>query len=245
MINVRHLFKSFNGVPVLEDINLDIDDKKTLVILGPSGQGKTVLIKTMVRLIEPDSGSVSYDGVDIFKLPRNMYKELQKKMAFVFQANALFDFLNVHDNLSLFLTMHTMLTVEEIEAKVAEAMCFVGLDSTVLTKFPEELSGGMGKRVAIARAMILRPEIIFYDEPTAGLDEGNVDKVEELMTLLKNEVSATTVIVTHDVDLMFKVSDDVALLKEGRIVFSGKKEQVTEAMLRDLYATGENNGVQK
>ncbi len=166
-------------------------------------------------------------------------------MAFVFQANALFDFLDVRDNLSLFLKMHTMLSAQEIEEKVMESIRFVGLDSTVLSKFPEELSGGMGKRVAIARAMILRPEIIFYDEPTAGLDDGNVGKVVELISLLKTEVCATTVIVTHDVELMFNVSDCVVLLKEGRVVFSGKKEQVTEAMLRDLYATGENNGVQK
>jgi phospholipid/cholesterol/gamma-HCH transport system ATP-binding protein len=245
MIEVRNLSKSFNGRPVLQDVCLDIEDNKTLVILGPSGQGKTVLIKILAKLIEPDSGAVSYDGVDIIRISKKRFKEIQKKMAFVFQANALFDFLDVQDNLSLYLTMHTMLSVQEIEEKVMESIRFVGLDSTVLGKFPEELSGGMGKRVAIARAMVLRPEIIFYDEPTAGLDEGNVGKVVELISLLKTQVCATTVIVTHDVDLMFKVSDAVILLKEGRVVYSGKKEQVTEAMLRDLYATGENNGVQK
>ena len=204
MIKVRNLNKQFNGKPVLKGINLDIIEQETLVILGPSGQGKTVLIKTLVRLIEPDSGSVYYNGKDIFLLNKKGYKKLQKTMAFIFQENALFDFLNVKDNLSLFLKMHTKLSADKILQEVDNAISFVGLEQSVLEKFPEELSGGMSKRVAIARAMITQPHIIFYDEPTAGLDEGNVEKVIELIYLLKKRISATSVIVTHDIELSFE-----------------------------------------
>ena len=241
MIKVRALTKKFNGKPVLRGIDLDIMKQETLVILGPSGQGKTVLIKTLVRLIEPDSGSVYYNGKDIFLLNKKGYKELQKTIAFVFQENALFDFLNVKDNLSLYLKMHTKLPADKILQEVDNAISFVGLEQSVLTKFPEELSGGMSKRVAIARAMITQPRIIFYDEPTVGLDEGNVLKVIDLIYLLKKRICATSVIVTHDIDLMRKVADCVVLLKEGSITYIGKKEDVSDSMLDDLYDTGENH----
>ncbi len=242
MIEIKNLTKSFNDKVVLHHVDLAIEDEKTLVILGPSGQGKTVLIKTVARLMEPDFGSVLYDGENIFEMPAKRFREVQKQMAFVFQANALFDFLNVEDNLSLHLRMHTNLTDEEIAQKVVDSISFVGLDRTVLSKFPEELSAGMAKRVAISRALIIRPRIIFYDEPTSALDEGNVAKIVDLISLLKKEVCATSVIVTHDIRLMSQVADHVALLRKGNIIFYGKREEVSEEMLRDLYATGEDNG---
>jgi len=243
VIEARDLVKSFDGKEVLHHLDLEVKDHRTLVILGPSGQGKTVLIKSLAGLVTPDSGTIFYDGLDILRIGRKQFQEIKKKMAFVFQANALFDFLNVRDNLSLSLTMHSDLSEREIRERVEEGICFVGLDNSVLEKFPEELSGGMSKRVAIARAMIIRPSIIFYDEPTTGLDEGNKAKVMELIGLLKKEVCATSVVVSHDVQLMFDVSDRVAFLKQGRITFYGRKGEVTEAMLRDLYAGGENNHV--
>ncbi len=242
MIEVTNLCKSFDGKPVLQNINVNIEDEKTLVILGPSGQGKTVFIKTLARLIEPDSGTVLYNGQNIFLMSKKKFKEIQKQMAFVFQANALFDFLDVEDNLSLFLRMHTTNSPDEITERVEESARMVGLDRSVLGKFPEELSVGMAKRVAIARALIVRPQVIFYDEPTSALDEGNVSKILDLISLLKHEVCATSVIVTHDVELVPKLADHVALLKHGRITFFGKKEEIDEPMLKDLYATGENNG---
>ncbi len=205
MIEARNLVKSYNGKTVLENVDLKVEDQKTLVILGPSGPGKTVLVKTLARLIEPDRGTVYYDGRNIFRMSRKEFREIRKTTAFVFQANALFDFLNVEDNLGLFLKMHVQLSPKEIEERVTESVHFVGLDLTVLGKFPEQLSEGMSKRVAIARAMIVRPQVVFYDEPTSGLDEGNVAKVMELISLLKKEVCATSVVVTHDVDLMNKL----------------------------------------
>lgn len=238
MIKVRNLSKSFNGKAILKGIDLDIAECENLLILGPSGQGKTVLIKSLARLITPDSGSVEYDGEDIFKMPRRKFSKLQNSIAFVFQANALFDFMNVKDNLSLFIRTQRKDTEEQIQEQVESAIDFVGLGKSVLDKFPEELSGGMGKRVAIARAFLKDPRIIFYDEPTDGLDEGNKRKVIDLIRRLKDKVCATSVIVTHDIQLMKGISDRVVLLKEGRIAFFGTKEEVSQDILDKLYEAG-------
>jgi phospholipid/cholesterol/gamma-HCH transport system ATP-binding protein len=243
MISVRGLYKSFDGQPVLKGIDLDIRDNETIVILGPSGQGKTVFIKALVRLLEPDAGTIDYDGVNVVGMSRKRFREFQKDIAFVFQNSALFDFLTVSDNLSLFLQMHQKITVAEIEDKVSRAMAFVGLDKSVLEKFPEELSGGMKKRVAIARAMIKRPKYLFYDEPTTGLDRGSAEKVSELIRMLRGAIAVTSIIVTHDIKLMQDVSDRVALLKDGQIVFAGNKDEISPEMLTFLYQTGENNGL--
>ncbi len=241
MIQVRDIHKSFDGKPVLKGIDMDLNECETTVILGPSGQGKTVLIKTLVRLIRPDSGRVLFDGEDIFTLPLKRFRTMQNSMAFVFQANALFDFLNVRDNLSLFMRMHRRMSHAEIESAVKSAIQFVGLGSSVLDKYPEELSGGMQKRVAIARAILKDPRVIFYDEPTVGLDEGNVKKVIELIGRLKEQVCATSVIVTHDIPLMQQVADKVALLKQGEIMFMGPRQDITSEMLHTLYVMGEAN----
>jgi phospholipid/cholesterol/gamma-HCH transport system ATP-binding protein len=243
MIEVRELSKKFNGTPVLEGIDLDIHDNETLVILGPSGQGKTVFIKSLVRLIEPDTGTIRYDGINILTLPKWEFVNVQKQIAFVFQDNALFDFLNVKENLGLYLRMHSKLTDTEIDKEVLKAIEFVRLNEDVLDKYPEELSGGMMKRVAIARAMIQQPCYMFYDEPTTGLDEANVDMVIELIHRFKKRVCATAVVVTHDIHLMKAVSDRVVLLKEGRIVFVGQKEGISEESLHRLYDTGVTNGL--
>jgi len=238
MIEVRDLRKNYNGNPVLRGIDLDINDNETLVILGPSGQGKTVFIKSLVRLIEPDSGIVRFDGTDVLALKKREFIAVQKKIAFVFQDNALFDFLDVKENLSLYLRMHSKLSEKEIYDEVQNAIEFVRLDDEVLDKYPEELSGGMMKRVAIARAMIQQPCYMFYDEPTTGLDEANVEMVIELIHKFKKRVCATAVIVTHDIHLMKAVSDRVVLLKEGKIVFIGRKEEISEESLHELYDTG-------
>jgi phospholipid/cholesterol/gamma-HCH transport system ATP-binding protein len=238
MIEVRDLRKSFNGNPVLDGISLDIHDNETLVILGPSGQGKTVFIKSLVRLVEPDSGIVRFDGTDVLALKKRDFIAVQKRIAFVFQDNALFDFLDVRENLSLYLRMHSKLSDGEISDEVQKAIEFVRLNEEVLGKYPEELSGGMMKRVAIARAMIQQPCYMFYDEPTTGLDEANVEMVIDLIHEFKKGVCATAVIVTHDIHLMRAVSDRVVLLKEGRVVFMGIKEEISEESLHKLYGQG-------
>ena len=243
MIKVRNLQKNFDGQWVLKGIDLDIHDQETIVILGPSGQGKTVLIKTMVRLLKPDCGTIEYDDLNILKLPQKEMREFQKKIAFVFQNSALFDFLNVNENLSLYLKMNTRLSKAAIAEEIDEALHFVGLDTDIRDKFPEELSGGMKKRVAIARAMIQKPGYFFYDEPTTALDKGNAEKISELIVQLKTRLKMTSIIVTHDIKLMREVSDRVALLKEGKIIFIGSKEEISGESLESLYQTGMNHGL--
>ncbi len=240
MIKIINLSKSFENKLILDDVNLEIYDNETLVVLGPSGQGKTVLIKTLNRLIEPDSGTIIFDGVDIRNLNKLELTEFRKRIAFVFQNSALFDFLSVKDNLSLFMIMHHNARRKKINKKVEEALCFVGLSNDTLSKFPEELSGGMRKRVAIARAMINRPKYVFYDEPTSGLDKTNADNISELINLMKREINATSIIVTHDIDLMRAVSDRVVLLRNGRFSFIGNKSEIPDDTLEDLYKGVEN-----
>ena len=235
MIEVRQLYKGFDGVPVLKGIDLDIHDNETLVILAPSGQGKTVFIKTLVRLIHPDSGSIRYDGEELLTLSHKQLYRFNDRIAFVFQNSALLDFLSVQDNLQLYLVMHKAMPQHDIQRRTLEALHFVGLDDDVLDKFPEELSGGMRKRVAIARAMVKRPQYLFYDEPTTGLDQTNAEKISELIKMLKKEISATSIIVTHDIKLMRDVADRVALLKDGLITFVGDRDEVSEQMLDFLY----------
>ncbi len=235
MISIKNLKKSFDGNVIFNELNLDIYDNETIVILGPSGQGKTVLIKAMNRLLEPDKGSVIYDNVDFLKLNKKDLTEFRKQIAFVFQNSALFDFLNVHDNLGLYLDMHLRLTRHEKEERIRQALAFVGLGKDTFAKYPEELSGGMRKRVAIARALIKRPKYVFYDEPTTGLDKTNAEKVSELIKMLQKEISATSIVVTHDIQLMHDVSDRVALLKDKSLFFVGKKEEMSENTLDYLY----------
>ncbi len=239
MIKVRGLKKDFDNKKVLKGVDIDILDNETMVILGPSGQGKTVMIKSMIRLIEPDKGEIHFDDYNITKLNKGELENFRKHIAYVFQNSALFDFLDVRENLALFLKMHKKMSSEEIEDRIEKALSFVGLEKDVLGKFPEELSGGMKKRVAIARAMIKEPKYIFYDEPTTGLDKKNAELVSNLIEVLKDKISATSIIVTHDIELMNKVSDRVALLRDGKIFFIGKKEEISADTLEYLYSIGD------
>ncbi len=239
MIKVRGLKKRFEDKEVLKGIDIDIFDNETIVILGPSGQGKTVMIKSMIRLMEPDAGEIYFDDENIREYNKRELENFRKKIAYVFQNSALFDFLDVRENLALFLRMHKRMQEEEIEDKIVEALSFVGLTKDVLDKYPEELSGGMKKRVAIARAMIKEPKYIFYDEPTTGLDKKNAELVSNLIKVLKEKISTTSIIVTHDIELMENVSDRVALLKDGKVFFVGKKEEISDETLEYLYSIGD------
>ncbi len=243
MIQVENLKKSFEGQAILKGIDLSVNNNETMVILGPSGQGKTVFIKALIRLLEPDSGRILYDGKDLIAFNKGELYQFRKQIAFVFQNSALFDFLDVCENLSLFLRMHKKMHPRQIEPIIRESLQFVGLGDDVLRKFPEELSGGMRKRVAIARALVKQPKYVYYDEPTTGLDKTNAEKVSELILMLKEKISATSVVVTHDISLMRTVSDRVALLKDGKIGFVGPREEITRETLDMLYSEGEVNGL--
>lgn len=238
MIHVLDIAKQFGDQQVLTGASLDIQDNENLVILGPSGQGKTVLIKILVRLLEPSAGRIEYDGLDILALNRRELFEFRKSVAFVFQNSALFDFLDVRQNLALFPKMHLNLPPAEIEERILRALSFVGLQPDTLDKYPEELSEGMKKRAAIARAIVKRPKYIFYDEPTNGLDKRNARLVSELICMLKEKVQATSVVVTHDIELMRRVADRTALLKDGVICSVGAPEALSADTLHELYETG-------
>jgi len=243
MISVTALHKGFNGKEVLTGVNLVVEDREIMVILGPSGQGKTVLIKTMVGLLNADSGAIDYDDLNIVGLAGTALREFRRQIGFVFQNGALLDFLNVADNLELYPRMHKRMTEREIEDKAIAMLSLMGLDESLLFKLPEELSGGMKKRVAIARAMIKDPKYLFYDEPTSGLDRGNAEKVSELIMKLKHNTEVTSVIVTHDIRLMRQVADRVALLKRGEILFAGQPDEVSAEALEQLYDTEDKNGL--
>lgn len=243
MIRITGLRKSFAGKEVLRGVDLQIGDGEVMVILGPSGQGKTVLIKVMIGLLQADSGSIYYDDLNIVGLSREELSLFRCQTAFVFQYGALLDSLTIRDNLLLYRRMHSRQPEPVMLDRAKKVLDLVGLDESVLSKYPEELSGGMRKRVAIARALMQRPVYLFYDEPTAGLDQGNAEKVAELILALKNNpnTQVTSIIVTHDVQLARQVADHVALLKDGRILMVGTPDDLTPETLEELYETGVGN----
>jgi phospholipid/cholesterol/gamma-HCH transport system ATP-binding protein len=235
MIQIQGLTKGFEGLTVLDGIDLAIREGETTVILGPSGQGKTVLIKCLVRLLEPEKGSIRFGDTDILRLSRERLRKWRRQVALVFQENALFDFIDVRENLSLYLRMHGRMGEEEIAQEVGNSMAYVGLGRDVLEKYPEDLSCGMKKRAAIARALLQKPRYLFIDEPTAGLDDGNSRKVRDLIRMIHSESDATIIAVTHDIDLMRAVADQVVMIKHGRVDFTGGQHEVGDAVIHDLY----------
>jgi phospholipid/cholesterol/gamma-HCH transport system ATP-binding protein len=221
MIAIHDLHKSFGDHKVLTGINLDIPEGSTCVILGGSGSGKTVLMKHMIGLLKPDAGQVIVDGEDIVPLDADGLVQLRRKFGMVFQAAALFDSMTVYENVSFPLREHRKdLSEEQIRALVKEKLGIVGLKN-VEEKFPSDLSGGMRKRVGLARAIVLDPKIVLYDEPTTGLDPITTDYVDEMILDAKRELGVTSVVISHDIASAFKVADNIAFLYQGVIVDQG------------------------
>ena len=223
MIQLSHVNVEFEGRKILDDVSFGVRTGETKVILGPSGAGKSSLLKIILGLWRPDAGSVAIDGVEITRLSEREQMPVRRRMSMIFQGNALFDSLTVAENVGFFLEEHSSMTLEEIRSRVRECLEFVNLPDTE-DLLPEEISGGMKKRVAIARAIAFHPEIILYDEPTTGLDPLNARTVTELVVRLKRERKATSVVVTHILRDAFAVGDSLALMDEGRIVFDGSPE---------------------
>jgi phospholipid/cholesterol/gamma-HCH transport system ATP-binding protein len=219
MIELSHVNLEFAGKIILSDISLSIKKGEIAIILGPSGAGKSSILKIILGLWRPDSGSVLIDGKNIAKLSENDIMPLRRRMGIVFQANALFDSLNVEDNVAFFLREHSRLSSKEIKGKVAEILSFVNLKGTEKI-YPDQLSGGMKKRVAIARALSFDPEIILYDEPTTGLDPINSKSILDLIKRV-SERGATSVIVTHILHDAVSVGDTLTVINEGTIVQAG------------------------
>jgi len=224
-ISIKNLKKSFGKKEVLKGVNLDIVKHKTTVILGLSGSGKSTIIKHIVGLLKPDSGEILVDGVDVAKADEELIFKIRKKVGFLFQSGALFDSMNVKDNIAFPLREHTKLSNTEILKKVEKSLEMVGLKpKEVLELFPDELSGGMRKRVGLARTIVLEPEIILYDEPTTGLDPITSDLISQMIRNLQKELNVTSVLISHDIKESFKTGDYFAFLYEGRIIEYGDKE---------------------
>jgi len=223
-----NLWKGFYGNSVLRGVDLVVNPGETLVIMGQSGCGKSVLLKHFVGLLNPDRGHVLVDGVDVGNLKRKKLFEMRMRFGMVFQSAALFDSDTVGENVSLALREHTDLAPAEIARICEDRLRLVGLEG-VRDKRPSELSGGMKKRVGFARAIAMDPQCVLYDEPTTGLDPIMADVINNLIIKLADELNITSVVVTHDLASAYKVADRIAMLHEGRIIFSGTPDEVRNA----------------
>jgi len=229
MIEVVDLHKTFGETKVLTGINLTVPAGSTCVILGGSGSGKTVLMKHMIGLLKPDSGKVIIDGQDIVPMGVRDLQQVRNKFGMVFQAAALFDSMTVFENVAFPLREHTKEPEEAIRQKVRARLELMGLKPVVEDKFPADLSGGMRKRVGLARATILGPKIVLYDEPTTGLDPITTDYVDEMILAAQKGLGVTSVVISHDIASAFNVADQIAFLSKGVIVENGPPEKVRES----------------
>ena len=237
MIDIRHVSKRFGSQVVLDGVDLTVEDGETLALLGPSGTGKSVLLKSIIGLIRPDRGEVIVDGQHVAKLKRDALSKLRATIGYVFQNGALFDSMDVFENIRLGLTDEKQFNdVNYARDRAAECLRLVNLNADVSTKMPADLSGGMRKRVGIARAIAGKPKYVLYDEPTSGLDPVNSDIIDALMTRLKNELGVTSIMVTHDVRGSFRTADRIALLTHGKIVAIGPPDEFKESTVPDVRA---------
>ena len=220
LIRCRGVTKSFRSKAVLRGVTLDVLPGETLVLLGGSGSGKSVLLKHLNGLIRPDAGSIEVEGVQLETLDEDGLVPIRRRVSMLFQQGALFDSLPVGENVAFPLREHHMLPDDEIPARVGEALAMVGLEGTERV-MPSELSGGMRKRAALARALVLEPRVVLYDEPTTGLDPVVAAKINDLIRELQQRLGLTSVVVTHDLKSAFYVADRIAFLFEGRIAFTG------------------------
>ena len=225
MIEIKDVYKSFGDNQVLKGVDLTINKGETAVIIGRSGCGKSVLLKLIMGLLKPDSGKILVNGDDIPSLNDNQLNKVRQKFGMLFQASALFDSMTVDENVGLGLREHTNLSEEQVKEQVKEKLKMVGLSAVEQTK-PAELSGGMKKRVGLARAIAMDPEYVLFDEPTTGLDPIMADVINELIIDLRNTLSITSIAVTHDIVSAYKIADRIAMLYEGKIVFVGTPEEV-------------------
>jgi phospholipid/cholesterol/gamma-HCH transport system ATP-binding protein len=225
MIEIKDVFKSFGSNQVLTGVNLTIKKGETIVIIGRSGCGKSVLLKLIMGLLKPDSGSILVNGDDITAFSDKRLAKLRQKFGMLFQASALFDSMTVDENVGLGLREHTKLPEEEISQRVKERLKMVGL-SNVGEEKPAELSGGMKKRVGLARAIAMDPDYVLYDEPTTGLDPIMADVINDLIISLRNKLSITSIAVTHDMVSAYKIADRIAMLYEGKIILVGTPQEV-------------------
>ena len=221
VISLKHVKKSFGTKQVLKDISLDLQKEENLVVLGKSGSGKSVLIKCIVRLLKADSGEIEVFGTEVNSLDKNGLDDVRKKIGFLFQSGALYDSMTVRENLEFPLRrIKKDLSEQEIASKVKEVLENVGL-AEALNKMPSELSGGMRKRISLARTIIVDPEIILYDEPTTGLDPVTSNEISMLINDIQKKYKTASIIITHDMECVRTVADRIIMVKEGEVYKEG------------------------
>jgi phospholipid/cholesterol/gamma-HCH transport system ATP-binding protein len=226
MIEIHQLYKSFGKLDVLKGIDLNVNDGEVLSVIGKSGVGKSVLIKSIINLIEPDSGQIIIDGVDVTNFSeKDFNKKIRPKFSYVFQNGALWDSLTIGGNIDLALQIERRLEEKERKRRITESLRMVELDS-VENVFPDELSGGMLKRAAIARAIATRPKYLLYDEPTTGLDPVLANVINSLIKKLNDDLGITSIIITHDIMGAQKISDRIAMLFEGKIILTCNANEI-------------------
>ncbi len=228
LVEVRGVAKSFGRKRVYQDVDLEVERGETLTILGPSGSGKSVLLKLLIGLIKPDRGAIFIDGIDIAPLDERELRQVRRKVGMLFQAAALFDSMPVGENVAYGLREHFDWPPERVRQRVAECLAWVGLEG-IEALAPSALSGGMQKRVGLARALAPGPELILYDEPTTGLDPANTRRIQDLIVSLKQRLGVTSIVITHDVTSALAVSDRLALVGNRRIALTVAVESARRA----------------
>jgi phospholipid/cholesterol/gamma-HCH transport system ATP-binding protein len=230
MIEFRNVHKAFDDLEVLRGVDLVVEEGETLALLGPSGSGKSVLLKHAIGLLVPDRGDIIVDDVSVVKADEDELRELRRRLGYVFQNAALFDSLTVAENLYLAQSDDRGdRSPADCRREATELLERVNMDASVLDKLPSELSGGMRKRVGVARAIASRPSYLLWDEPTTGLDPVNADNIDELILELGRGLGVTSIVVTHDLDTAFEVGDRIALLYEGRIRAIGTPQEMLDS----------------
>lgn len=228
LVEVKNLSKSFENIVVLDDVSIFVNRGENLVVFGQSGTGKSVLLKCIIGLLQPDKGEIFINGIKINKLPVKKLNEIRKNIGFLFQSAALYDSMSVRENLEFPLKRHFDLTQSEINEKVYHTLELVSLENAI-DKMPSELSGGMRKRIGLARAIITDPELMLYDEPTTGLDPITTKEISELIITLQRKLNMTSIVVTHDLVCAKIIADRAIFLKEGKIFREGTIEELTKS----------------
>ncbi len=237
VIELRGIDKAFGAHVVYRDMHLTIPRGQTTTVIGPSGSGKSVCMKMIIGLLQPDRGQVLVGGQDVTTLDDDALRHVRRRVAYVFQGGALFDSMTVGDNVGYGLREHTDLSDRAIADRAAACLELVGLDTAIMSQMPANLSGGMRKRVALARSIALEPEVILYDEPTTGLDPKNIAVIGDMILKLQRKMRVTSVVVTHDMPMAFRVSDRIAMLHEHAFPFVGTPREMARsrvAVVRDF-----------
>ena len=245
MITISNLHKSFGAQHVLRGLSVQAARGETFVLLGRSGSGKSVLLKCLVGLMQPDEGSIKIDNIEVLGLAPKELNALRKRIGYVFQHAALYDSMTVEENLAFHLERHLKLAPSERERLIHEKLSFVGMENA-LRKYPSELSGGMQKRVGLARALVLSPDIVLYDEPTTGLDPLTTAEIDELITRLKQQTGVTAISITHDLHSAARTADRIAVLYGGEIVACGSLQELqahSHPFVRQYFASTRMNSI--